>query len=224
LFEVGTVFGMVEGDPRERPMAAFAMTGVADAGWTGGGRTFDFFDAKGAVETMLAELGVPWSLGEPLGRPYHPGRSAGVVVGGTVVGSLGELHPSVAASLDLAGRVAVGELDLTPLTETAAGPFTATEVPRFPPVRRDVAFVLAADTPAAAVQAAIEDAAGPLLGSCVLFDAFEGGSLAEGTKSLAFSIDFRAPDRTLASEEADAAVTAIAERVARDFGAELRAG
>jgi phenylalanyl-tRNA synthetase beta chain len=87
-----------------------------------------------------------------------------------------------------------------------------------------VAFVLAADAPAGPVQAAIEEAAGPLLGSCLLFDVFEGGALPPGRKSLAFSLDLRAPDRTLASEEADAAVAAIAERLARDFGAELRAG
>jgi len=86
-------------------MAALAMTGVADAGWTGGGRAFDFFDAKGAVGSLMTELGVAWSLSESLDRPFHPGRSADVVVAGQVVGRLGEIHPSVAASLDLTGRV-----------------------------------------------------------------------------------------------------------------------
>lgn len=205
-------------------MAAFAMTGAADAGWTGGGRTFDFFDAKGAVESLMAELGVRWSLGEPLGRPFHPGRSGAVVVGGRTVGAVGEIHPSIAASLDLMGRVAVAELELTALMGSAIGPFTAAEVPRFPPVRRDVAFVLPADAPAGVVQAAIEETAGPLLGSCLLFDVFQGAGLPADRKSLAFSLDLRAPDRTLASEEADAAVAAIAERLAGDFGAELRAG
>jgi phenylalanyl-tRNA synthetase beta chain len=224
VFEVGTVFRMVDGDPQERPMAALAMTGAADAGWTGGERTFDLFDAKGALESLMAELGVPWTVGEPLGRPFHPGRSAAVMVEGAAVGTLGEIHPSVAASLDLTGRVAVAELELTPLMQAAPGAFTVADVPRFPPARRDVAFVLAADAPAGPVQAAIEEAAGPLLGSCLLFDVFEGGALPPGRKSLAFSLDLRAPDRTLASEEADAAVAAIAERLARDFGAELRAG
>jgi len=224
LFEVGTVFRMVDGHPLERPMAAFAMTGAADPGWTGGDRAFDFFDAKGAVEALMGELGVSWSLGEPLGRPFHPGRSAAVLVGGEVVGSLGEIHPAVAESLDLTGRVAVAELEIGELMHAAVGAFTAAEVPRYPPARRDVAFVLPADAPAAAVQAAIEEAAGELLGSCLLFDVFEGGSLPAGTKSLAFSLDLRAPDRTLESEEADAAVAAIAERLARDFGAELRSG
>lgn len=110
------------------------------------------------------------------------------------------------------------------LLEAAAGGFTATDVPRFPPVRRDVAFVLDARVPAAAVASAIEEAGGALLGSCVLFDVFEGGPLPPEKKSLAFSLDFRAPDRTLSSDEADHAVAAISERLRHDFGAELRTG
>jgi phenylalanyl-tRNA synthetase beta chain len=224
IFEVGTVFRMADGGPEERPKVAFAMTGAADAGWTGGGRAYDVFDAKGVVEAVMAELGVAWSLGEPAGRPLHPGRSAVVLVEGTPAGMVGELHPKVAEALDLPGRVAVAELELEPLMRAAAVTVTATDVPRFPPVRRDLAFVLAADVPAAAVQSALEDAAGDLLGSCLLFDVFEGGALPPGKKSLAFSVDLRAPDRTLDSEEADAAVAAVAERLALDFGAELRAG
>jgi phenylalanyl-tRNA synthetase beta chain len=224
LFEVGTVFRMGNGSAQERQAAAIAMTGVADPGWTGGARPYDFFDAKGALEGLMGELGVRWALGEPLGRPFHPGRSAAVLVEGTPAGMLGELHPRVAERLDLPGRVALAELEIEALMRAAAVGVETTEVPRFPPVRRDLAFVLGADVPAAAVQAALEDAAGELLGSCLLFDVFEGGSLPRGTRSLAFSVDLRATDRTLGSEEADAAVAAVAERLARDFDAELRAG
>jgi phenylalanyl-tRNA synthetase beta chain len=222
VFEVGTVFRISEGRPEERPKVAFAMTGIADPGWTGGGRRVDVFDAKGTLESLMAELGVTWSLGEPHGRPLHPGRSAMVLVEGEPVGMVGELHPKVAERLDLAGRVAVAELELEPLMRAAVGGVAAGDVPRFPPVRRDLAFVLGADVPAAAVQTALEDAAGPFLDSCLLFDVFEGETLPPGSKSLAFSLDFRAPDRTLETEEADAAVAAITGRLARDFGAELR--
>jgi phenylalanyl-tRNA synthetase beta chain len=224
LFEVGTVFRMVGGAPQERARAAFAMTGVADPGWTGGGRAYDFFDAKGALEALMSELAVSWALGEPLERPFHPGRSAEVLVDGSPAGVLGELHPKAAEGLDLPGRVAVAELEIEPLVRAGSGPLVTTEVPRFPPVRRDLAFVLRADVPAAAVQAVLEETAGQLLGSCLLFDVFEGPPLPEGTKSLAFSIDLRAPDRTLGSDEADAVLGAIVERLARDLGAELRAG
>jgi phenylalanyl-tRNA synthetase beta chain len=98
------------------------------------------------------------------------------------------------------------------------------DVPRFPPVRRDLAFIVEASVPAGRVRAALEAAAGGLLGSVLLFDVFEGPPLPEGAKSLAFSVDFRAPDRTLTDEEADGAVAAIVERLSSEVGARLRSG
>jgi phenylalanyl-tRNA synthetase beta chain len=97
-------------------------------------------------------------------------------------------------------------------------------VPRFPPVRRDLAFIVDASIPAGRVRSALEDAAGEILGSVLLFDVFDGPPLPEGKKSLAYSVDFRAPDRTLTDEEADDAVEAIVERLLRDVGARLRSG
>lgn len=225
IFEVGTVFRLVAGRPEERPSAAFALTGVADPGWTGGGRVYDVFDAKGVLEAVAAGLGIRLDLGEALGRPFHPGRSAAVLLRGERVGVLGELHPSVAAALDLTGRIAVGELDLPRLREAASeARIVGAEIPRFPPVRRDLAFVVDVDVPAAAVEAVLREAAGELLDACLLFDVFEGDPLPPGKRSLAFSVDLRAPDRTLGSEEADAVVARIAERLARELGAELRTG
>jgi phenylalanyl-tRNA synthetase beta chain len=222
IFEVGTVFRMVDGTPLERPKAAFAMTGVADAGWTGGGRVYDVFDTKGALEAVMAELGVEWSLGEPHGRPLHPGRSAIVLVEGAPAGVIGELHPKVADALDIPGRVAVAELELEPLIRAAAGTVFATDVPRFPPVRRDLSFMMDERVSAGRVQAALEESAGELLGSCLLFDVHVGSPLPQGKKSLAFSVDLRAAGRTLDSGEADATVDAIVARLAAEFGAEIR--
>jgi phenylalanyl-tRNA synthetase beta chain len=98
------------------------------------------------------------------------------------------------------------------------------DVPRFPPVRRDLAFIVDASIPAGRVRSALVDAAGEILGSVLLFDVFEGPPLPEGTKSLAYSVDFRAADRTLTDQEADVAVEAIVERLSRDVGARLRSG
>jgi phenylalanyl-tRNA synthetase beta chain len=224
LFEVGTVFRMREGEPSERPKAALALCGNAESGWSGRDRPFDVFDAKGAVEALLAELGVSWSLGPSPGRPFHPGRSGTVLVNGERVGVLGELHPRIAERYELTDRVAVAELEVEALMHAAATTIRVDDVPRFPPVRRDLAFVVEAGTPAAAVRTALAEAGGDLVGSVVLFDVFEGPPLPEGSRSLAFSIDFRAPDRTLTDEEAEAAVAAIVERLSRDFGARLRSG
>jgi phenylalanyl-tRNA synthetase beta chain len=224
LFEVGTVFRMRDGEPAERPKAALVLSGNAESGWSAPDRPFDVFDAKGAVEALLAELGVEWSLGPSPGRPFHPGRSATVLLDGERVGVLGELHPNIAERYDLTDRVAVAELEVEALMRAATRTTRVDDVSRFPPVRRDLAFVVGAGTPAAAVRAALEDAGGDLVGSVVLFDVFEGSPLPEGSRSLAFSIDFRAQDRTLTDEEAEAAVAAIVERLSREFGAQLRSG
>jgi phenylalanyl-tRNA synthetase beta chain len=225
VFEVGTVFRLVDGRPDERPKVAAAMTGAADLGWTSGGRTFDVFDAKGALESVLVALSVPWGLGGPIeGGPFHPGRSAWVEVGGERAGVLGELHPSIASRMDLPERVALFELEVNALQRHAGTAAPPGEIPRFPPVRRDLAFVVASDTPAEAVGAALVEAGGSLIGECVLFDVHEGPPLPEGKKSLGFSVDFRAPDRTLEGDEANEAVERIAGRLANEFGAELRSG
>ena len=224
IFEVGTVFRL--GDPvQERPKVAFLLNGRASAGWAEEERAFDALDAKGVVEALMRELAVAdWSLAGDPGPLFHPGRQAFITIDGERAGVLGEVHPAHARALDLDGRVAVAELEIDALMAASAPRFVFTDVPRFPPVRRDLAFIVREATPAGAVAARLRESAGELLSEAVLFDVFRGGSLPEGTKSLAFAVDFRAPDRTLEGEEADAAVHAIVAALAQAFGAELRAG
>jgi len=224
LFEVGTVFRAA--DPvEERQVAALAMTGPASHGWTEEEREMDFFDAKGALEGLLDGLGVEeWELGSPLSEPFHPARSAQLVIDGQLAGALGEIHPKIAERFDLPGRVAVAEVDLAELASAGAPLVSYCEIPRLPPVRRDLAFVLDVTTPAAAVLGALEEVAGAFLQEAVLFDVFAGGPIPAGKKSLAFSVDLRAPGRTMTDEEADGVVRAVVERLRADFGAELRAG
>jgi phenylalanyl-tRNA synthetase beta chain len=223
LFEVGSVFRA--GDPvDERPKVAFAMNGAADRSWYADDRAFDVLDAKGALEALLFELGIEgWALGEPLGAPlFHPGRSCMVMIDGERAGVLGEIHPRIAGNLEIAGRVAVVELEGRALQAASGGPPVLRDVPRFPPVRRDLAFVVPEAAPAGAVRDAIIGAGGDLLDSCELFDVFRGGSLPQETKSLAFSLGFRAPDRTLTDGEADERIATVVEAIATGFGGELR--
>ena len=223
IFEVGTVFRLA--DPvEERRKVGLVLCGAAGEGWTAEDREFDVLDARGTVETLLEELGVDgWALGEPLGEPFHPGRSARVLLGDRPVGVIGELHPRKASSLDVDGRIAVAELELEPLRAAASRAFRLVEVPRFPPIRRDLAFVIDEDVPAGGVQAALEAAAGELLDRSLLFDVFRGGAIPEGRKSLAFALEFRAPDRTLTDQEVEPAVATIVDRLRTELGAELRA-
>lgn len=226
LFEVGKVFFPGGDAVEERERVGFALTGPAEPPFPGERRSADFFDGKGALETVFDALGVQgWELGKPPSRRlFHPGRSASIEVDGVLAGELGELHPSVAAGFDLDGRVVVGELEVAVLTEHLGGWRGLSAIAQFPPVRRDLAFVVPESTAAADVRAAIVDAGGGLVTDVELFDVFTGDPIAEGRKSLAFALGFRAPDRTLTNEEADQVVARIRERLERDFGAELRAG
>jgi phenylalanyl-tRNA synthetase beta chain len=224
LFEVGMVFRM--GDPvEERERVAVAMAGPASTAFGGERGAFDFFSAKGVVEALLDGLSVlEWGL-EARSQPHlHPARSASVIVNDRPAGSLGELHPSLAERLDLPARTAVAEIDVETIRWGSGGGFTYREVPRFPPVRRDLAFVVDSSVPADAIRQEIVASAADLVGSVVLFDVFTGSPVPEGKKSLAYSVDFRAPDRTLTDHEADGAVHRIVGRLAARFGAELRTG
>ena len=223
IFEVGTVFRSA-GPVEERRQVGFVLCGAAGEGWTADGREYDVLDARGVVEALLDDLGVKgWTLGEPLAAPFHPGRSAQIVLEDRPLGLVGELHPRVTASLDIEGRVAAAELELEPLRTAASGVLQLVEVPRFPPVRRDLAFVVGDEVPAGTVQAALQAAGGELLDRSVLFDVFRGGAIPEGRKSLAFALEFRAPDRTLTDEEVEPVVAAIVERLRAELQADLRA-
>jgi phenylalanyl-tRNA synthetase beta chain len=224
IFEIGTVFRLDE-PIRERPSVAIALCGEAQPEWSSPGRPFDVLDAKGIVEAMMDEVGVAdWSLGDPGGAMLHPGRSAMILMRGGAAGSMGELRPAVARSLEIEGRVAVVELDVDALLAATEKEFVFRDVPRFPPVRRDLAFVVPDDAAAGDVHAAIEAAGGELLARSSLFDVFRGESLPDGTRSLAFALEFRAPDRTLTGEETEPIVARIVARIVDEFGGELRAG
>jgi phenylalanyl-tRNA synthetase beta chain len=224
LFEVGTTFRI--GDPfTEQRKLGFVLSGPASEGWDGGDRPLDVLDAKGVVEAVLADLGVAgFEAGEHPGRPFHPGRATTVTVGGRHAGVFGEIHPHLAADLGIDGRVAVGVLGLGPLSEAAADIVTLSDVPRLPPVRRDLAFVVPAEVPAGAVAEAIRRAGAPELARSDLFDVFEGPPLEVGTRSLAFAVELRDPARTLTDEQAQAVVDRIVERVAASVGGMLRTG
>jgi phenylalanyl-tRNA synthetase beta chain len=225
LFEVGRVF--FPGDPvEEHERVAAAFSGQAGSGYPEPAREFDFSDAKGALEVLLDGLGLSgWELGPPPSRrTFHPARSASVFVDGELIGEVGELAPRVVEGLALPRRVALFELEVAVLAKHRRDRGTYREISRHPPNRRDLSFVVDTRVPAGKVRDALIEAGGELVDAVILFDVFTGHPIPEGKKSLAFSVDFRAPDRTVPDDEADAAVRRIVERLRSDFGAELRAG
>jgi phenylalanyl-tRNA synthetase beta chain len=225
LFEVGHVFSLAEGGVEEGERVAAAITGPVGSGHPGERHEADFFDGKGILESLLSTLAVrEWSLGERAGRPMHPGRSATVSVAGEMAGLVGELHPRAAEEFDLPGRVVLLELDVTALARRSSREVSVADVPRHPPVRRDLAFLVDMDVAAGDVADAIREGGGDLLYAVELFDAFSGPPLPPGKKNLAFSVEFRAADRTLDNEEVDRLVGGISSLIRTRFGGELRAG
>jgi phenylalanyl-tRNA synthetase beta chain len=226
LFEVGTTFVGRETGAEEVERLAVLLTGPASEEWPAERRPMDYFDAKGVLEDLLGSLGIEgWTLSELAFPPFHPGRCTEVIVAGEPpLGEVAEIHPRVAERFDIPGRVAAIEIRTAPLLAEASSRVVYRGVSRFPPVRRDLAFVVDRDVPAGAVRSVLMEAAGEHLDRALLFDVFEGDPLPDGTKSLAFAVDFRALDRTLTDEEVGDRVRLIADRLASRFGAELRSG
>jgi phenylalanyl-tRNA synthetase beta chain len=180
-----------------------------------------------AVEVLLA-LGRALSLTLTVTRgdvaPYHPGRCAVLLLEGTPVGTAGELHPRTVAALGLPPRAVAGEVDLDALVAAAvgAGPVRAPHVSPYPPSSVDVALVVAEDVLAADVERTLRGAAGELLEHLALFDVFTGPQVGEGNRSLAYTLRFRATDRTLTDAEVLAARDAAVAAAAQAHGAVLR--
>ncbi|MEV8517688.1 phenylalanine--tRNA ligase subunit beta [Dactylosporangium sp. NPDC051484] len=207
--------------PRQPWHVAAVIAGDAEpAGWWGGGRPADWADAVEAARSVAAAAGVELTVRAAAQAPWHPGRCAALLVGDTVVGHAGELHPAVCADLDLPRRTVAMELDLDALP--IPGVSIAPRLSSFPTALIDVALVVDAATPAGEVEAALAEGAGPLLESVRLFDVYSGAQLGEGRKSLAYKLTFRAPDRTLTGEEALAARDAAVAAAASRLGAVLR--
>jgi phenylalanyl-tRNA synthetase beta chain len=195
-------------------------------GWRGEAAPADFFAAKGLLSAVLAVAGVEWELA-PAQWPFlHPGRSAAVVSGEERIGFIGELHPLVAGAWDLE-RVAAWALDLGKLAGLAPELTAYAPFGEHPAVREDVAVVVDDTVGAGAVAALIEgvvhDAGDVALARAEIFDVYRGPQVGEGRVSLAFHLEFRAPDRTLTDEEIAVIRAKIADALGQRYGGSLRA-
>jgi phenylalanyl-tRNA synthetase beta chain len=196
--------------------------------WTAGaliaGRDASFFAAKGILQTVFRSIGIELEVEPGNGRdPFlHPGRAARVVVGGEQAGYLGELHPTLVERFGLSGTVSVFELDVTLLEQHLSGPAIAVAVPDTPPLRQDIAVVVADEHLAGDVVAAARLAGGELLRDVAVFDVYRDEALGERRRSLALRLTFQADDRTLTDDEVEPLRNAVVDTLARRFGAVLR--
>jgi phenylalanyl-tRNA synthetase beta chain len=193
--------------------------------WAGGGEKADFYDLKGAVENLLEALGVAGAQFRLQDHPaLHPASASAVMLAGTKVGILGQIHPRAAAWFEVPADVLLAELDWEALASSAQTVKQSHGVPRFPAVARDLAFVVDAQIPTEQLLAEIRAAdGGKLLEQVAIFDVYRGAPVPEGKKSVAFGLSLRAADRTLTDAEADALCGAIRDRLKTRVGAEIRA-
>jgi phenylalanyl-tRNA synthetase beta chain len=201
--------------------AGAVLAGDRDArGWWGPGREAGWADAVHAARLVGQASGVELRVTAADLPPFHPGRCAALRVGDWIVGHAGELHPKVVEALGLPERTSAMELDLDaiPLIDSRPAP----QVSPYPPIAVDVALVAAAAVPAAELADALSDGGGDLLEDVRLFDVYTGEQVGEGRRSLAFTLRFRAPDRTLTSEEANAARDSAVAVAAQRHAATLR--
>jgi phenylalanyl-tRNA synthetase beta chain len=191
LFEIGKTFGR-----RPQGFLEELRLGVLDDG---------FFQAKGTVESILEAGGltVRWIPPSNPDPRLHPTRQAAILAGEKAVGYLGQIHPDAAEDLGMPETTAVGELWLVPAYESRSIESALKAVSRYPAVRRDISIQISKEIPFARIEAALCDAAGPMLEEHALFDIYEGKGIPEGSHSLAISIQLRKLDGTFTDEEAN---------------------
>ena len=230
LFEIAHTYHPVEGEklPREPWTFSAVMRGrLGGAAWRRAGEPASFFLGKGVLESILGAVGVTCRVAEmdPARDPFlHPGRKGFVQVPGEpALGFVGELHPLTARRYGFDDPVVCMELDLDRLCEQLGEAPRALPLSEFPPLRQDIAVVVADEHPASDVLAAVRGAGGELLSDVQVFDVWrDAEALGPGRRSLALRLTFQAQDRTLSDEEVRPHREAIVERLREAVGAELR--
>ena len=214
LFEVARTFTPKTDDPLplERPLVCLGVAGEEE----------DFYSLKGVVENIAEIFGTDIKLVPGGPGFYHPGRKAEMMIKNAVIGEMGEIHPDVRANFDIDARIYVAQIYLDQLYDAVNDFRVYKPLPKYPAAERDLALIVNDDVTAGSLLESIQKSGGKFLESVKLFDVYKGKPLQATEKSLAFSMLFRAADRTLTDEEVNSAIEKIMARVKNDFNAEIR--
>lgn len=199
--------------PDERTQFTLGMFGAGD-----------FFDLKGIVEEFLEKVGLKGlETYDPASKkPFlHPGRQANIIYDGTVIGYLGEVHPEVSETYGIGERVYIANIDMPEIVARANFDLKYKGIAKYPAVTRDISMVMEKSIMVGQVEEVIRKCGGKLLEECKLFDVYEGSQIKEGFKSVAYSISFRASDRTLADQDVNTIMDKILKNLEK-LGIELR--
>ena len=216
MYEIAKVYRPVEGQtlPEEPKMLVLGAYGPKE----------NFFTLKGELEAVFTALRTKKAsyCACSTNPSFHPGRCAEVSMDGEVLGYIGQIHPLVAANYSMDCEVYCVEISFTKLMAHLLPDATYTPLPKYPAVSRDLSFVCDEAITVAQAEQAIASAAGKLLRSIKLFDIYRGANLGEGKKSLAFSLELRADDRTLTDADTEPVITKVLAALASECGAVLR--
>ncbi len=236
FFELARTFFPKRDDlPYERRTLAMAVAGSRlPRSWKVEPRDYDFFDLKGILSQVLQTFRIEagkssgWRVEPfPEGKQHpalHPGRSGEIHLRDSVIGFLGELHPTVAEGFEISApiRALVAELDLDSVVLRAGPQPSFRPIARYPVVRRDISMIFPEDLEAERIEVAVREVGGELLKDMRIVDVFHGGALEPGKKSIAMSIEFQSDSATLTQSEISALQDAIINALEQTFGGELR--
>ncbi len=187
------------------------------------GEQYDFYSLKGVVEALLDVLGIAdYDVSAVSDNPtFHPGRCACISKDGRDIGTIGEIHPLVLQNYGINTKVYAAKLDASVLFDLRCVSKEYKPLPKYPATARDIAVLCGDALPVLDMKKAIQKAAGPILERVSLFDVYKGQQVPDGKKSVAWSLSFRAPDRTLTDEETDGAMKKVLKAL-DEMGAVLR--
>ncbi len=221
FFESGLTFNQINGKLVQKPSLAGAVYGLADEeNWASTKRSLDFYDVKGDLEALFADIADDFSFVPGEHPALHPGQCANILKSGEKVGVLGAVHPKLQKSLDLNGPVYLFELCLEKTVQGQVPYFT--EVSKYPEVRRDLAIVVDQAITYNEIEAVVKQAAGSDLVAMKVFDVYAGANLAENEKSVGVGLVWQRTDRTLQDDEVGTAFEQIVSALADKFDARLR--
>ena len=225
-FEIGKIYFAGAGENAladEKRVLGMALSDAPARGhWQKLEEPVDFYALKAIVENVLHEFGAPRPMLAPIKNPsLHPGRAASIALNGVEMGFLGEVHPQIAAAWDLPGRAYIARIDFDALVRHVSLVRQYEPFSKFPAVERDLALLVPAKMPSANLTDAALRAGGALLQSAQVFDVYAGQGIPEGFKSIAISMLFRAPERTLIESEIEEVVAKIIAEEQK-LGAQVR--
>lgn len=184
----------------------------------------DFFDLKGVVEELLADLRISnYELLRETDNPiFHPGRTAALIINGEKAGIIGEVHPDVLEKFEISTKAYVGVIEVEKLISNAKEGAQYKALPRYPAMTRDIAMLVKDEVLVKEIEDIIKQKGGEILEDIKLFDVYKGKQVPEGMKSVAYSITFRAEDRTLVDEEVNKVMEKVLQGLKTGLDAQLR--